>query len=539
MVTVEDDVCAVRNGNGTGLKPAPVEACGSDVCPVYSWVVTTDWSNCSAVCGDNGYETRDVFCFSDDGIIRSQANDGECIRRVGQMPARRRRCTEDKAPVCVYEIGDWTNCTATCRVPGLESRTVACRRTIPSQGVNEIVPTRECLAAVAPAPQTLQPCSVSRELCECRNPFWLTGNWSTCSRSCGGDGIRYRSITCMCSVNALPPAPVAFQECNSRLGFDLQPAREEGCGSDICPCINYRWRSGGWEDCSVTCDQGIERRSVSCTCQRSGRREPVNDTALCNAFDVRPSTERICYQPECPCLDLRWEISEWSNCSVTCAGGLRYRSVRCMCGNSSADQQRCLDVGLARPPTEEECNTNECPCVNHQWQIRSRWTPCSKTCSNGTQSRVVECQCRVRGAYRTVSVGECIDLGVGVRPPDVRSCFTQCPCRSARYKTEGWRGCTSRVCDGVETRLVSCVCRREEDEEPADEYECTRLGLSRPIDRRTCSDPCTYTWSASAWSQVCRQRRFLVLFFYEFICSVPVTVVTVALSSALINREDA
>ncbi|XP_009956984.1 PREDICTED: A disintegrin and metalloproteinase with thrombospondin motifs 7-like, partial [Leptosomus discolor] len=76
-----------------------------------------------------------------------------------------------------WEVGNWSECSATCGV-GAIWRTVRC-----SSGSDD-----GCAAANKPVPArrcSLRPCS-----------SWRVGNWSKCSRSCGG-GMKVRDVHCI------------------------------------------------------------------------------------------------------------------------------------------------------------------------------------------------------------------------------------------------------------------------------------------------------------------------------------------------------
>ncbi|KAI5615519.1 A disintegrin and metalloproteinase with thrombospondin motifs 15 precursor [Silurus asotus] len=78
-----------------------------------------------------------------------------------------------------------------------------------------------------------------------------------------------------------------------------------------------KWVTAGWEKCSVTCGNGLQRRLVQCL---KGDSTPGID---CDPAK-RPSTLRNCGDP-CPI----WHIGEWSPCSKTCGKGFKRRPLRC------------------------------------------------------------------------------------------------------------------------------------------------------------------------------------------------------------------
>ncbi|KAL4608621.1 A disintegrin and metalloproteinase with thrombospondin motifs 15 [Arapaima gigas] len=79
-----------------------------------------------------------------------------------------------------------------------------------------------------------------------------------------------------------------------------------------------KWAAASWDDCSVTCGSGLQKRLVQCL-DPEGRTATDCDSAL------RPSTMRICGDP-CP----TWDIGDWSPCSKTCGKGFKRRELRCI-----------------------------------------------------------------------------------------------------------------------------------------------------------------------------------------------------------------
>ncbi|RXM98653.1 A disintegrin and metalloproteinase with thrombospondin motifs 15 [Acipenser ruthenus] len=98
----------------------------------------------------------------------------------------------------------------------------------------------------------------------------------------------------------------------------------------------YKWAVTNWDECSVTCGDGLQRRLVECH-DASGKSAASCDTS------VRPEDLRICGDP-CPV----WEIGEWSPCSKTCGKGFKRRVLRCK-----------TQTGLLLP--RDHCNTKRKP----------------------------------------------------------------------------------------------------------------------------------------------------------------------------------
>jgi hypothetical protein len=101
--------------------------------------------------------------------------------------------------------------------------------------------------------------------------------------------------------------------------------------------------------------------------------------------------ERYCNLDGNRCLDFplsytySWEISNWSQCSAGCDGGIKTRTVSCL----RSDGVFVSDASCPTPkPNEEEaCNTQAC---TYDWQT-SAWSGCTATCGGGTQTRTTNC----------------------------------------------------------------------------------------------------------------------------------------------------
>ncbi|XP_051918967.1 A disintegrin and metalloproteinase with thrombospondin motifs 7 [Hippocampus zosterae] len=183
--------------------------------------------------------------------------------------------------------------------------------------------------------------------------FWVTGNWSSCSTSCGLGAI-WRTLTCSTgSETDCDPGerPTPAQRCYLR------------------PCS--MWKVGEWTKCSRNCGGGIKSREVQCFDMRDQR--PLRPFH-CRAMSSRPQSQMTCNLQ--PCLD--WYTSSWGQCSEVCGGGGQQRLVTC-------PEEDLCDTGL-KPNNIQPCNAQPCA----QWLIGS-WGQCSATCGSGVQRRLIKC----------------------------------------------------------------------------------------------------------------------------------------------------
>ncbi|TFJ96127.1 pseudouridine synthase [Platysternon megacephalum] len=168
----------------------------------------------------------------------------------------------------------------------------------------------------------------------------------------------------------------AAGKCKEFLGEDVPEA-------DCClnPNYGYRPRAGApcqscgqaewsdwtpWGPCSVSCREGVQRRSQTCLGQGQCSGGPQKK------WEIQACSLKDC----CPVMGGWSAWGPWSSCSVTCAEGVRKRVRRCtepepVCGGSC-------------PGLDSEtlsCDTNKiCP-THGDWGSWGQWGPCSVTCS--------------------------------------------------------------------------------------------------------------------------------------------------------------
>ncbi|XP_034536697.1 A disintegrin and metalloproteinase with thrombospondin motifs 7 [Notolabrus celidotus] len=238
--------------------------------------------------------------------------------------------------------------TNTVTVP-LQSTTPVQEEESPTSAV-PIMPTHPPDFWPAPQPTSVQ----SSASTEVTTPaFWILGNWSACSTTCGLGAI-WRTLACSTGSNA---------DCDPA----KRPAPAQRCY--LRPCS--MWKIGEWSKCSKNCDDGFKYREVQCFDMRDQR--PLRPFH-CRAMSSRPQTQVPC-NPQ-PCLD--WYASSWGECSEVCGGGEQQRIVTC------PEEEQC-DREL-QPSNIQSCNTQPCA----QW-LTGSWGQCSASCGGGVQRRLIQC----------------------------------------------------------------------------------------------------------------------------------------------------
>uniref|UniRef100_A0A8C0S4A9 ADAM metallopeptidase with thrombospondin type 1 motif 19 n=1 Tax=Canis lupus familiaris TaxID=9615 RepID=A0A8C0S4A9_CANLF len=180
-----------------------------------------------------------------------------------------------------------------------------------------------------------------------------------------------------------------------------------------------------------------------------------------------------------------WTHTGWEDCDVTCGGGERKTIVSCtkiMNKNISiVDNKKCKY--LTKPePQIRKCN--EQPCQT-RWMM-TEWTPCSRTCGKGMQSRQVACTQQLsNGTLIRARERDC----TGPKPASAQRCEGQ-DCMTV-WEAGVWSECSVKCGKGVRHRTVRCTNPRK---------KCVLS--TRPREAEDCEDysKC-YVWRMGDWSK--------------------------------------
>uniref|UniRef100_A0A3Q0T196 ADAM metallopeptidase with thrombospondin type 1 motif 17 n=1 Tax=Amphilophus citrinellus TaxID=61819 RepID=A0A3Q0T196_AMPCI len=221
--------------------------------------------------------------------------------------------------------------------------------------------------------------------------IWTHNSWQDCNVQCGG-GERRTVVSCMKIINK------SMEVVNDSY---CQPENRPQPQVRLCnshPC-QYRWVTGEWGPCSVTCGKGLQRREVLCIYH-------LQNGSVIHTRDLYCQGGKPPVLQDCEgrlCLTV-WEASEWSKCSSNCGQGIRRRTVLCTNPQGLCDP-------LSQPTQEESCEDySRC----YEWKT-GEWSKCSSSCGKGLQSRVVQCMHKVTGRHGN-------NCSMMLRPPTYRSC---------------------------------------------------------------------------------------------------------------------
>ncbi|NXR83135.1 PPN protein, partial [Pycnonotus jocosus] len=234
-----------------------------------------------------------------------------------------------------WSYSSWSECSSECG-GGFQSRLVFC--TID----NEIYPDYMCRNKPQPENNRTcghQPCPQTKR--------WKTGEWGPCSASCGG-GTQTRSVYCVLFDGQSAHGVLEDAEC---MAFAQQPRRSQPCNLRQCAT----WSTGPWSQCSASCGEGVQTRTVTCRTQQGSQ---AQDFAC--LMEPKPSATQPCLKENC-IQEIAWHVGDWGLCSKSCDSGIRTRQVICADGDSKFySPETCKAIQPQKPATLGSCNTQPC-----------------------------------------------------------------------------------------------------------------------------------------------------------------------------------
>ncbi|XP_043909676.1 A disintegrin and metalloproteinase with thrombospondin motifs 10-like [Protopterus annectens] len=205
----------------------------------------------------------------------------------------------------------------------------------------------------------------------------------------------------------------------------------------------YTWYYSSWSKCSALCAGGIQTQSAVC------KKQADNSVALnhyCDPETKLKERQRVCNTEPCPA---DWFVGEWSECSRTCNGGLRTRSVVCK-RRISATETKALDDDAcpkSRPKMVEACSNQTCP---PEW-VSLDWSECTPNCGPGFRYRIV--LCKSGDHSMTLPTSQCPQE---TKPSTSMRCHLR-RCSPPRWVTGEWSECSSPCGFGQQMRSVQCL----------------------------------------------------------------------------------
>ncbi|NXG44859.1 ATL2 protein, partial [Psilopogon haemacephalus] len=298
---------------------------------------------------------------------------------------------------------------------------------------------------------------------------WKVSAYAPCSSTCTSAGISTSYAMCV----RYDGVEVDETYCDALTR--PEPTHEFCTGRECQP----RWETSRWSECSRTCGEGYQYRTVRCWKMLApGFDSSVYDDLCESAGLARPMERKACKNKAC---GPQWELSEWSECSARCgAQGTMKREVRCSVEAPLCDESQ-------KPNSEKACTGPPC---DRRWTASS-WGPCSGSCGEGRMSRFIACR-NLEG--KVISSSQC---DPATKPLAVHPCGDKnCP---AHWVEQEWDQCDASCGRGMKTRIVLCAGLENGVYREYSEKLCE--ASQKPEEQAACfRRPCS-TWFTTSWSQ--------------------------------------
>uniref|UniRef100_A0A3P9CEZ9 Uncharacterized protein n=1 Tax=Maylandia zebra TaxID=106582 RepID=A0A3P9CEZ9_9CICH len=266
--------------------------------------------------------------------------------------------------------------------------------------------------------------------------------WSECSKTCFNHvddvGVRRRFRSCT-PFNHTQPA------------CDGDREEQEPCNTEHCP-VPGGWSAwSAWSQCSSRCDSGVQTRERLCNSPT-----PQHGGKSCSGPHIQT---RDCNSQPCS-VDGQWSAwTPWGHCSVSCGAGLQSRYRFCSSPRPSGSGLPCTG-----PHHEDQCQSVPGCHVDGGWSQWGAWTECSLSCGGGVKFRRRLCdnpspQSGGRGClgdvfYTTI----CISVGPWLPWSQWSECSVSCG-GGQQYRS---RLCSLPACSGRQSKICNThVCLGE------------------------------------------------------------------------------
>ncbi|CAH2316803.1 ADAMTS 2 isoform X1 [Pelobates cultripes] len=236
-------------------KPDEKKVCRNPTCGP-QWEMS-EWSECTAKCGEHSTVTRDVRCSEEEKLCDPNTK-----------PPTEKNCTGTPCDR-QWTASDWGPCSGSCG-QGKMIRHVYCKT---SDG--RVVPESQCNLDTKPL--AIHPCGDKN--CP---PHWVSQDWERCNTTCGR-GAKQRVVLCMEVANGKVKTRTT-SDCDA----SKKPSEESTCFERPC----FKWYTTPWSECSKTCGVGVRMRDVKC----------YQGTDIVRGCDplVKPVAKQTCDLLPCP-----------------------------------------------------------------------------------------------------------------------------------------------------------------------------------------------------------------------------------------------